>query len=51
LNQWLRADPERDDQLWILSKGELANMHDVIRISGDRLSLRYWPEDLVIVPR
>lgn len=51
LDNWLRADPERDDQLWIISQAELANMHDVLRVSGNKLSMKYRPDDLIIVPR
>ncbi|MCZ6691296.1 MAG: hypothetical protein O7H41_17045 [Planctomycetota bacterium] len=50
-DDWLRADPGRNDTLWIIPKGELASMHDVISVSGNRLRMNYWPEELVIVPR
>ncbi len=50
-DQWIRSDPDRDDQLFILSKGELANLHDVIRVKGNRIGMKFWPEDLIIVPR
>ena len=49
---WLRQSGEdRDDQLWIIPTAELGNLHDVIEISGSTLTMRYWPEELVIVPR
>ena len=31
--------------------GELANLHDVIDIRGDQISMLYWPEELMVVPR
>jgi hypothetical protein len=47
---WLRADPrDRDDRLQ-LPDGELGNMHDVIELSGNRIRMRYWPEELVVLP-
>jgi len=49
--EWLRADKDRDDVLWIVPNSELGNMHDVIIVSGGKLSLRYSPEDLIVVPR
>jgi endonuclease YncB( thermonuclease family) len=47
---WLRADPrDRDDRV-LLPNRELGNMHDLIRIEGDRLSMLYSPEDVIILP-
>ena len=48
---WLREKEDRDDKLWIVSKGEEANMHDVIKISGNKISMQYLPEDIIVVPR
>jgi hypothetical protein len=48
---WLRADSDRDDNLWIISRGEFANMHDIFDVRGNTISMLYWPEDLIIVPR
>jgi hypothetical protein len=48
---WLREDPARDDQVWMISAGELGNLHDVISVSRDSLAMTFWPEDLVVVPR
>ncbi|MFT3781109.1 MAG: lamin tail domain-containing protein [Nibricoccus sp.] len=45
--QWLRADKTRDDAL-LLPNQQPGNLHDVIRITGDRISLLFPPEDLVI---
>ena len=50
-NGWLRADEDRDDQVWIISEGHLGDLHDLIDVVGNRISMRYWPEDVVIVPR
>ncbi len=50
-NAWLREDPDRDDKLFIISAREFGNLHDVIKITGNRLAMKYWPEDLIIVPR
>ncbi len=41
----------RDDQVWIIPEAELGNLHDVVRVSGRRIRMRYWPEELIIVPR
>lgn len=48
---WLRADGDRDDALWIIPLAHLGNMHDVVRVRGNRISMNYWPEELIIVPR
>ena len=49
-DEWLRVDPvDRDDRL-ILPTMELGNMHDLMHIEGDTISLNYLPEDVVIVP-
>jgi endonuclease YncB( thermonuclease family) len=51
LDQWLRADPDRDDPLYIISRAEFGNLHDVLRVRGNRIAMKYWPEDMIIVPR
>ena len=48
---WLRAEPHRDDEIWIIPTSELGNLHDVVEITGDRINMLYWSEDLMIVPR
>lgn len=48
---WLRDDETRDDKLWIISKAEFANMHDVIKITGKTIKMLFAPDDLIIVPR
>ncbi|MFF5189714.1 thermonuclease family protein [Streptomyces sp. NPDC000345] len=48
---WLRADKvHRDDQLFLLQRGEYGNMHDVISAVGKDVQLTVWPEDFVISP-
>jgi hypothetical protein len=48
---WLRADDDRDDELWIIPDAELGNLHDVIRVTGqNRITMTYYPEELVVVP-
>ena len=48
---WLRADPDNDDKLWILSQGHLGNIHDIVTVSGNQITMNFDPEDLVMVPR
>ncbi len=48
---WLKARPDRDDQLWIVSRGELARLHDIAQVVGQRVRLLCAPEDVVLVPR
>jgi len=50
-DSWIRQDPKRDDQLWIISHGELGNMHDVLTLVDKTIRLRVRPEDMVILPR
>lgn len=49
-DSWIRQDPVRRDDTLRLPNGEKANMHDTFEISGNRLSLRFNPEDLIIAP-
>ncbi len=51
LDSWLRAQPDRDDALWIVPRGELGNLHDVLQLSGNRIRMRFAPDELIIVPR
>jgi hypothetical protein len=46
---WL-SESGRDDELWILSRGELCNMHDVIDFQGSKMLMKYRPGDLIILP-
>lgn len=48
---WVRAKADRDDELRVLSKGELAKLHDVVEVKGSQLRMRFPPADLIIVPR
>jgi endonuclease YncB( thermonuclease family) len=51
-DQWLRAKPaDRDDEIWIVSKGELDNLHDVITVTNNTIGLKYSPKDMIISPR
>ena len=47
---WLRSDPDNNDELLILSQGHPGNMHDIVTVSGNRITMKFDPEDLVIVP-
>jgi hypothetical protein len=51
LDAWLRGSAVRDDKLWIISEARAAHLHNVIKISRNKISMTYSPEDLVIVPR
>jgi len=44
-------DGDRDDEVLIRSRGEMANLHDTFEIRGDRINKLYWPEDPMVVPR
>ena len=49
---WLREPGKnRDDDLWIVPLAEAGNLHDVIKITGNKISLKYWPEELIVLPR
>lgn len=48
---WLRAEPDRDDRLWIIPRAEEGNMHNIFEINGNKINMRFWPEDLIIIPR
>ena len=48
---WLRADPvDRDDELFLLDRGERGNLHDVVIGLGQTIQLTAWPEDFIISP-
>ncbi|MBB5778739.1 lamin tail domain-containing protein [Nonomuraea jabiensis] len=48
---WLRADPvNRDDEVFLLTKLERGNLHDVIKGAGQQIQLTVWPEEFVIAP-
>lgn len=48
---WLRAEPERDDNLWIIPRSEEGNLHDIFQVQGNRITMCFWPEELIIMPR
>jgi endonuclease YncB( thermonuclease family) len=49
---WLHADLSgRDDRLWITTIGEMLNFSDILSVSGKRISMDHFPEDIIIVPR
>jgi hypothetical protein len=49
---WLTAPGEdRNDQIFILTTGELATLNDIIEVNGDRANMNRMPEELIIVPR
>lgn len=50
-DSWLRESSTRDDDLWIISRGELGNMHDVIDVQRNKMLMLYRPGDVIIVPR
>ncbi|MEV6038412.1 hypothetical protein AB0L65_45200 [Nonomuraea sp. NPDC052116] len=48
---WLRADPvNRDDEVFLLTKLERGNLHDVIKGAGQQIQLTVWPEEFIIAP-
>ena len=47
---WLRADVQDRDDRVLLPNRELGNMHDLIAIDGDQLTMVYLPEDVIILP-
>lgn len=50
-DSWLRDEPGRDDRIWIIPRGELARLHNTFTITGNRITMNFWPEELIIVPR
>jgi endonuclease YncB( thermonuclease family) len=47
--QWL-TDNDKDDRIFILSRGENTHLHGTFEIRGNRINMRYWPEELLIYP-
>ncbi len=46
---WLRAEPaSRDDMVLVRSLDDLRALHNVFRVEGDRISMRFDPIDLVV---
>jgi len=50
-DNWIRAEKDRDDQVVLVTRGELGNLHDIYEVRGDRINMLYWPEELMVVPR
>jgi hypothetical protein len=48
---WIRGKKTRDDQVWLVPRQELGNLHDTYEVSGDHLNMLYWPEEMMVVPR
>ncbi len=44
---WVRADPKKDDVVFILSIQELRHLHSTYKVSGQRIKMLFPPEDLV----
>jgi len=47
---WLNAESDRNDQVWIEPIAELRHLDDTLQITGNRIDMNYWPEELIIVP-
>jgi len=47
--QWL-TDNDKDDRILIMSRGENTHLHGTFEISGNRINMLYWPEELLIYP-
>lgn len=48
---WLAGDDSRNDELWVIPEARSTRMHDIFEVSGSRIRMYYWPEELVITPR
>lgn len=46
---WVRSDPtkKRDDMVWITPLMELGNLHNVYKVTGNRIKVLYQQEELV----
>ena len=47
---WLRADVQDRDDPVLLPNRELGNMHDLIAIDGEQLTMVHLSEDIIILP-
>jgi hypothetical protein len=47
-DSWIREDKNRDDAI-LLPSGEAGNLHDLYEVDGDRLQLRFNPEDMQVL--
>lgn len=50
-DNWIRENRGKDDSLWILSRAEFGNLHDIYEIDGDKIKMQVTAEDMVILPR
>lgn len=50
-DNWIRNNPDKDDPLWIISRGEYGNMHDIYKVKGRSIEMTVRPDDIVIVPK
>jgi hypothetical protein len=49
-DSWLRAGgDERDDKLFIMSKAEYGNLHDVVEVKKDKIRMKFAPEELLVL--
>ena len=48
---WLRASAVRDDRLWIIPEARAAHLHNIVKLSRNKIAMTHPPEDLVIIPR
>ena len=49
---WLQAEPkDRDDEIWIASIADSQRLHNVVKVAGNKIFLKYATEDLIIIPR
>ncbi len=47
---WLRSDSrDRDGRLLFVTTGEIGNVHDLFEVTGNRIRMLYWPEEVVVV--
>ena len=48
-DSWLRSSG-KDDDLWLISRGELGNLHDIFEVNGSDIRMLFSPDDVVTVP-
>lgn len=49
-DNWLRNAPDTRDDRLILPDREFGNMHDLFILDGEKMRLRYEPEEIIILP-
>jgi len=47
---WLRSNPKKDDDIFILPRAEFGNLRDVVRVAYGKIGLNYDPSELIIFP-